>query len=177
MDAWPGHVPCRSPDRLGAGEAPGGPDQEDPVQDSSDTEPGQTSPQKPDGIRGSIVIAEDDAEMRRLLVGAFRRHGYGVIEMRDGVQLAEFLADLVLGEPWAVSPDAIVSDIRMPGFSGLDVLHELSLARWAPPVILITAFGDAAVRDEAKRLGAAALVEKPLDLDDLRETVESLIAA
>ena len=132
---------------------------------------------QPASPRGRIVIAEDDREMRRLLVGAFRKHGWDVIELADGVQLADYLADLVLDEGDVTPPEAIVSDIRMPGFSGLEVLHELALSQWAPPVVLITAFGDDVIRQEAKRLGAAAVVEKPLDLDELREVVESFVLA
>jgi DNA-binding NtrC family response regulator len=65
-------------------------------------------------------------------------------------------------------PDVLVSDVRMPGLGGLDVLRGLRHCEWANPVILITAFGDEATHLEAVRLGAAAVLDKPFDVDDLR---------
>jgi DNA-binding NtrC family response regulator len=65
-------------------------------------------------------------------------------------------------------PDIIVSDIRMPGFSGIDVLSAIRRVDLQVPVILITGFGSAEVAAEAQQLGAASLFTKPFDLDDLR---------
>jgi DNA-binding response OmpR family regulator len=64
-------------------------------------------------------------------------------------------------------PDALVLDVRMPGTSGVDVLTELRAAGWQTPVILISGFGDEALRASALRLGAAAVLEKPFDFDEL----------
>ena len=127
-----------------------------------------------DGIKiGSrvfrVLLAEDDDAFRRLLAGALRRGGFEVIEARDGRELVDRLASLLPGAgPSDGMPiDLIVSDIRMPGITGLDVLDKLRLADWATPVILITAFGDNATRAEAIRLGAT-MFDKPFDLSDLR---------
>jgi DNA-binding NtrC family response regulator len=65
----------------------------------------------------------------------------------------------------------IISDVRMPGVSGLDVLATLRREDWSTPVILMTAFGDLETRAEARRLGAKALFDKPFDVDDLRTAV------
>jgi DNA-binding response OmpR family regulator len=71
-------------------------------------------------------------------------------------------------------PDAIIMDVRMPGYSGIHILAALRAAQWSTPVILITAFGDARVHEEGARLGAAVVFDKPFDIDDLRTALLNL---
>lgn len=66
---------------------------------------------------------------------------------------------------------AVVSDLRMPGFSGLDLLALLKCASHPAPVILLSAYHDAASRAEARALGALAVVDKPIDPDVLGSLV------
>ena len=69
--------------------------------------------------------------------------------------------------------DLIISDIRMPGITGMTILDGVQLFEGFPPMILITAFGDEETHAEAKRLGVAAIFDKPFDLDELlRKVVE-----
>ena len=109
-----------------------------------------------------ILVAEDDEEMRALLGQALRSSGYEVAELSDGLHLVARLASAERGEF-----DAIVSDIRMPGISGLDVLEGLRECEDAPPMILITAFGDSETHERGRRLGAAAMFDKPFDVEEL----------
>ena len=112
-----------------------------------------------------ILLAEDDDEMRLLLGEALEEAGYEVNETEDG---ATALASLrALARHGTGMPDALVLDVRMPGTSGVDVLTELRAAGWQTPVILISGFGDEALRASALRLGAAAMLEKPFDFDEL----------
>jgi DNA-binding NtrC family response regulator len=69
--------------------------------------------------------------------------------------------------------DLIISDVRMPGYGGLDLLASLRHANSRVPVILITAFGSASTHAAAKRLGAFATLDKPFDLDDLMTLASS----
>jgi CheY-like chemotaxis protein len=118
-----------------------------------------------------VVIAEDDPEMRRILVEVFRDDGYDVLEAEDGVRLLiELKAELGRAE---APLDLIVSDIRMPVYGGLDVLNELRRARRPTPVLLITGFGDDEVRAAAEALGAT-LLEKPFAVDELRTVASKL---
>lgn len=119
-----------------------------------------------------VLLAEDDHEMLRLLAITLRREHCEVIEARNGEQLSEQIALTHISDPPTV--DVIISDIRMPGRSGLDVLAVLRCSEHATPVILITAFGDAETHAQAHRLGALAVFNKPFDLDDLRTLVASL---
>ena len=121
-----------------------------------------------------ILVAEDDSEMRRLLVWRLRNVGFDTIECADGYQLLDNLGNPVLsGEPDDF--DLIVSDIRMPGVTGLTILSGVQLFDEFPPMILITAFGNEETHAEAERQGVAAMFDKPFDVDDLLERVEELV--
>jgi DNA-binding NtrC family response regulator len=119
-------------------------------------------------------LAEDDSEMRRLLSGFLRRDNCEVIEAQSGTHLCELIAREGLIAPSHAPLDLIISDIRMPGRSGLEVLAGMRRTDTTTPVILITAFGDRDTHADAHRLGALAVFNKPFDLDDLRTLVVSL---
>ena len=118
-----------------------------------------------------VLLAEDDDEMRRMLAEVLRRDGYLVTEARDGLELTDRICRSLFDVEADDAPDILVSDIRMPGRSGLDVLSLLRGADAGIPIILITGFGDDETCRRAERLGADALLDKPLDLDELRATV------
>jgi CheY-like chemotaxis protein len=120
-----------------------------------------------------VLVAEDDREMRRLVVEALRKDGHDVIEASDGGRLLVRLAEVFDRDPTMAAVDVIVSDVRMPVCSGLDLLERMFEARWRVPCILMTAFGDDEIRARAERVGAL-LLDKPLRLDELREAVVRL---
>jgi CheY-like chemotaxis protein len=104
--------------------------------------------------------------MRALLAGALRRSGYDVVEACNGSELLERLAYGLASKPGSRF-QLIVSDVRMPGYDGLNVLASLRQMCVSIPVILITAFGTAASHAAAAHLGAFAVLDKPFDVDDL----------
>jgi DNA-binding response OmpR family regulator len=116
-----------------------------------------------------VAVAEDDPDMRGLVADALRRDGYRVVEIADGSRLRREVAELSNG-----GVDLIVSDIRMPIVSGLEILRALREARSTIPVVLMTAFGDESTRREAVRLGAVVF-SKPFKLDELRGVVRALL--
>ena len=118
-----------------------------------------------------ILLAEDDPELRALLAETLREDGFEVVEARDGHALLDHLADAMSSEGDIDQFDLVVSDIRMPGYSALDVLAGAHWALRHTPVILITAFGDRATHERAKHLGAKAVFDKPFELDDFRTAV------
>jgi DNA-binding response OmpR family regulator len=113
-----------------------------------------------------VIVAEDDTDMRSLIAGALRKDGFDVSEVADGAKL---LIEIV-SRPVASIPDLVISDVRMPVSSGVQVLRGLRKAGVSIPFILVTAFGDAPTRQEVERLGATYL-EKPFELEVLRTTV------
>jgi len=121
-----------------------------------------------------VLLAEDDGEMCLLLGLYLTEAGYDVIPCHDGSQLVEHLGSYFLAGQ-AAGFDLIVSDIRMPFLSGLDVLEGLHDREGFPPMILITAFGDVRTHERARQLGAAAFFDKPFSIQDLVATVQELV--
>lgn len=119
----------------------------------------------------SILVAEDDAEMRRAIVDALRKEGYAVVVASDG---RELLARLVRPHP-IDTIDLIVTDVQMPGCTGLELMEVLREAEWDTPMIVMTAFGDRETRERAEELGAVML-DKPFRLDVLMKAIRSSLA-
>ncbi len=115
-----------------------------------------------------VLLAEDDGQLRRLVGDALRERGLIVLEVASGGGLLQTLGSCLLGE--LPPPDLVLSDQRMPGTTGLEVLEGLRRARWELPFVLFTAFSDPALVERAARLGAT-VVDKPCDVDDLAALV------
>ena len=123
---------------------------------------------------GRILVAEDDVQMRRLIATILRNSGYRVVEACDGAEVLDRVESTI----WADRHDifgAIVSDMNMPALTGLDVLAALRRTAVDTPFILITAFGSHGVRTEAAALGAAAVLDKPIDMGELRRVVQAAL--
>jgi DNA-binding response OmpR family regulator len=118
-----------------------------------------------------ILVAEDDDSMRYLVVEALQKDGYDVQEASDGRLLAALAREFENGAP---SIDLLISDVRMPICSGLEVLAHLRAARCQIPIVLMTAFGDDWTRSEARRLGAV-MIDKPFPLVELRAVVARML--
>jgi DNA-binding response OmpR family regulator len=123
-----------------------------------------------------VLLAEDDREMRTLISRALTKEGYQVTEVADGVSLVTHLADTIENRQGDLTEryDLIISDIRMPGVFGLSVLEGMQNMDGVPPIILITAFGDAETHSRAEELGAAAMFDKPFKMADLMARVREV---
>ncbi|HZP43851.1 MAG TPA: response regulator [Candidatus Binatia bacterium] len=128
------------------------------------------------GVRRRVLLAEDDAPLRGLIAEVLRADGHEVLEARDGVELLAQIEAALVRRWQRADAFVIVADVHMPGFSGLDVLSMLRVARCATPVILITGFGDDETREEARELGVVAVLDKPFPLDALRAAVQEIPA-
>ena len=121
-----------------------------------------------------VLLAEDDADLRALLAQAFRWSGYEVTECVDGPDLVSKLGTYLLFGPPA-GFDLVVSDIRMPGATALEVLEAMRECEDVPPVILITAFPSEDTQAAALQLGVAAVFDKPFEIEDLMAKAENLL--
>lgn len=125
-----------------------------------------------DNERPRVLLAEDDTEMRRLLAERLEHHGYDVIEVQHGFELVRLIDDHLRrgrGLPF----DGVVTDVRMPGISGLhglELIHELDSTI---PVVVMTAFPEDACA-AAARFGAVSLLQKPFPI---RRLIDVLHAA
>jgi CheY-like chemotaxis protein len=139
-----------------------------PSRTANDEAPGEIS------LRAAplrVVLAEDDDEMRTMLSALMRAEGYDVVEARHGIELLELVESMVLRSDGEAIVEMIVSDVRLPGMTGLRAIAQLRRSDWNTPVVLISAFADAETRAEAARLGAIML-EKPFDLHELMWLVQ-----
>lgn len=127
--------------------------------------------------RRRILLAEDDAELRALIAVTLRSAGYDVVEASDGDGLIDTLAETLRPDRTEGAFDLILSDIRMPHFSALDVLVGARRFIGDIPVVLITAFGDTSTHERARHRGAAIVLNKPVRLSELCATVASVLAA
>jgi len=124
-----------------------------------------------------LLLIEDDLEMRRMLAAALRRDGHLVIEAANGDDALDWLGPGVLDGDLERVPDLIVSDIRLPYFTGLEILESLKVSSQRIPVILITGFPDRETYAQASQLGAECVLEKPFDLGELRAAVHLALRA
>lgn len=115
-----------------------------------------------------ILVAEDDAEMRRLVVEILRKDGHEVFEAADGRGLLAALTAQVADNLSFPALDLILSDVRMPVHNGLEALEQLARGRLS--IIVMTAFADDEIRRRAARLGAV-LLDKPITVSALRDAV------
>jgi CheY-like chemotaxis protein len=117
-----------------------------------------------------VVVVDDDEDMRRLVTTSLRLAGIEVIEARNGLQVLEYVLPILRDRTRAL-PDVIISDARMPGVNGISLLESLRGCGCFVPVIFMTAFGGEGFRDDAERLGAAGILEKPLEAGELARVV------
>lgn len=125
--------------------------------------------------RPRVLIAEDDPEMRSLIAAALRRARCEVIEAKNGYEMLDELCSGLFNPGVDPPADLIISDLRMPGVTGLSLLAGLRSAGWHTPFILITAYGGPEIHLEALRQGADACIDKPFDLEHLRAVVQSVL--
>ncbi|HEY0705495.1 MAG TPA: response regulator [Polyangia bacterium] len=129
----------------------------------------KTDPRPSIGL--SILLADDDANLRSMLAIVLRRDGHRVQEFRNGGDLqSHLLATYVPGQP-VPREILMILDLRMPEVDGLSLVRSLRQRGQTPPFILLTAFGGAQVVTAAETLGALGVLDKPFDFDDLRTLV------
>jgi CheY-like chemotaxis protein len=121
-----------------------------------------------------ILVVDDEPDVEMLFRQQFRR------DLRGGRFTMEFAQSAPaalqrISEAVGVSLILILSDINMPGMSGLELLPKAKAARPDVPVIMITAYGDAETKRKALENGAEALFTKPIDFAALRGEIDARV--
>lgn len=114
-----------------------------------------------------ILVIEDDEEMRALLKDFFLEEGLETDSANNG---SEAFRKLV-----KESFDLVITDIRMPGLTGLDILPGIRKLQPEVPIIVITAFGSEEIRQRVLEKGATAYLEKPIQFKTLRSLVCEMV--
>lgn len=123
-------------------------------------------------VRPLVLLAEDDDEMRALIASRLTDAGMHVIDVEDGLELADYLARCHPSGPLP-RPDVVVTDVRMPGESGLEALLHSHFHR--APVVVISSFVNAEVRAYAARVGVVAIFQKPFALRELVTAIRRVV--
>lgn len=117
-----------------------------------------------------ILVVDDDALMRWSVAETLGDHGFRVIEASDGASAVRALRD-------ATDPaDAVLLDLHLPDSDDLRVLTTLLAMAPATPVIMMTAHGSPELHEEARALGAFAVVEKPFEMGAIAPLVEGALS-
>ena len=118
-----------------------------------------------------ILVVDDEPDVEDLFRQQFRRDlraaRFTMDFARSAMQALEIVAD--------AEASLILSDVNMPGMSGLDLLPKARQVRPDVPVIMITAYGDEETRRRAVERGAAGLFTKPIDFPELRVVIDRQI--
>jgi two-component system response regulator PilR (NtrC family) len=115
----------------------------------------------------SILVAEDEEELRTLIESTLRGEGYAVSVAQDGA-----VAISLIGMN---SFDVALLDIHMPHASGLDVLRHLHDRSPATKVIMLTGFGDLKNAMEAREFGAVDFINKPCRVEEVVATIARVL--
>ena len=114
-----------------------------------------------------VAVVDDDESVRSAIYGALRSVGFAA---RAFASAEEFLDSDVRRDT-----ACLISDVQMPGMSGLELQAALAKDEYRIPIIFITAFGDQRVRTQALKAGALEFLDKPFDDTFLLETVRAAL--
>jgi two-component system, response regulator, stage 0 sporulation protein F len=115
----------------------------------------------------SVLVVDDDPEMRALVLDVLRNEGYDVAEARTGSEAVQTL--------WGRSFDVVLMDKNLPGPSGLELLPELRQASPGSRIVMMTAFGDVPSYVEAFEKGATGYLFKPFRIEELTVAIRQAL--
>jgi CheY-like chemotaxis protein len=124
-----------------------------------------------------VLVVDDEPDVEMLFRQQFRRdlrdNRFTMDFAQSGESALQRISDATSGQSLIL----ILSDINMPGMSGLELLPKAKAARPDVPVIMITAYGDDATKRKALDGGAYALLTKPIDFFALRTEIDGRVAS
>jgi CheY-like chemotaxis protein len=123
-----------------------------------------------------VLVVDDEPDVEALFRQQFRRDLRAERFIMDFANSAPDALERV-GDTREHSLILILSDINMPGMTGLEMLPKVKEIRPEVPVIMITAYGDADTKRKALEKGASGLLTKPIDFAQLREEIDTRVAA
>ena len=113
-------------------------------------------------VRGKVYVIDDDEAMRDSLNFLLDAANYEVTLFDSAVTFLDVLPSLEFG--------CVVSDVRMPGLDGIELLKRMKAGHSAFPIVIMTGHGDVPLAVEAMKLGAVDFLEKPFEDDRLMES-------
>lgn len=116
----------------------------------------------------SVLVVDDDTEMRALVLEVLHREGYEAVEAKDGAEAVQALR----GQKF----DLILMDKNLPGPSGLDLLPGLLRVSHGSRIVMMTAFGDLPSYVEAFEKGVTEYLFKPFRIEELKAAIQKALA-
>ena len=116
-----------------------------------------------------IMIIEDDEEMRTLLKDFFEQEGFETDAASNGVDALRAISEDHF--------DLVVTDIRMPGLTGLDILPAIRKLKPETPILVMTAYGSDDLRRRILERGATIYLEKPVRLSRLKTLIQEMVSS
>ncbi|MEF2096099.1 response regulator [Bacillus sp. CFBP9009] len=117
---------------------------------------------------GKILIVDDQFGIRILLNEVLHKEGYETFQAANGIQALDVLNNH--------SPDLVLLDMKIPGMDGIEILKRMKVVDPDIRVIIMTAYGELDMIQEAKDLGAMTHFAKPFDIDDIRKAVREYLS-
>jgi len=117
--------------------------------------------------KGHVYVIDDDEAMRDSLNFLLDSSGFGVTLFDDAQAFLDVLPGLAFG--------CVVSDVRMPGIDGIELLKQMKAQQSPFPILIMTGHGDVPLAVEAMKLGAVDFLEKPFEDDRLTTMIETAI--
>ncbi|MCC7112661.1 MAG: sigma-54-dependent Fis family transcriptional regulator, partial [Deltaproteobacteria bacterium] len=121
-----------------------------------------------------VLIADDEASLRKVLASSLRKEGYDVVSVRSGDEAMEVLEASEspdTGEPFHL----VITDLRMPGMDGMALLQRISRRFRDLPVVVLTAHGTVDLAVQALKQGAFDFITKPYERDELLSVVKKAL--
>ena len=117
--------------------------------------------------RNEIFLVDDDPSVRDALTMIFTFERFSVRSFAEGASFVEAARERV--------PDAVLLDIQMPGWSGLEVLREIDAPRYPAPIFIVSGQGDIPMAVDAIKRGAVDFIEKPFDAETVVSRVRGAV--
>ncbi|KMJ56539.1 chemotaxis protein CheY [Bacillus sp. LL01] len=114
-----------------------------------------------------VLVVDDQYGIRVLLTEILQKDGYQLYQAANGVQALKVVEE--------DSPDLVLLDMKIPGMDGLEILRRIKEKHEEIQVIMMTAYGELNLINEAMQLGAITHFAKPFDIDDVRKVIKDHI--
>ncbi len=115
-------------------------------------------------VTANILIVDDQYGIRILLNEVLKKEGYDTLQAASGPEAVKLAKEQ--------NPDLVLLDMKIPGMDGIEILKQMKADNPNIRAIIMTAYGELDMIQEAKNIGAIMHVPKPFDIDDIRKTVK-----
>ncbi len=120
----------------------------------------------------SVLLVDDNDDFRQSTAWILESEDISTVDFASG----ESLLDAIDDDPELTNGSCVLTDLRMPGLSGLELIEALKQRRIKAPVVMMTAHGNVSSAVEAMKKGAASFIEKPFDDELLLETIRTTMS-